>query len=614
MKNSKILIVEDELLIAENLAFKLKKLGYTVSGIVSSGKAAIEQVNFNCPDLILMDIAIKGKINGIQTAAQIKTIAEIPIVYLTAYADDETLEQAAQTSCYGYLLKPFKDRELHATIKVVLKKHQEQSSIQSSLDRIIDQLSNENNRTNIDSLTQLPNQLCLRELCDFLLAADSYQAVLETSQTYSSDKTQELSSHTNNQNHLAILYLDLDRFHQIADSLGKENSDTLLKAVADRLLNCVDSNEGEAAAIRIQNSEFAIVTSVPDLRVTAKNLARIILECFNEPIVIDNSEGKREIFLTASLGIALYPTDNTEIELLLQQAKLAMKCARQQGGNQYKFYSTTLNIVPSAAEDLSLETELHYALRRQELELYYQPKVNLKTGQIVCSEALLRWNHPQKGLMSPDKFIPIAEASSLIESIGEWVLKEACKQTKAWQQAGFDRLKVAVNLSGRQFKQLDLFHRLTQILFDSTLKPEYLELELTEKILVDNIRANIQRLNLIKKIGIQISLDDFGKGYSSLGYLQQFPFDILKIDRCFISQIDRHSTNAVITKTIISMAHQLNLNVVAEGVETQAELDFLSEHGCDEMQGYLFSRPLPAKDFEQLLLSRKCLEKLKVGN
>ena len=284
-----------------------------------------------------------------------------------------------------------------------------------------------------------------------------------------------------------------------------------------------------------------------------------------------------------------------------------MRYAQEQGGNTYKYYTAALKmidyIVPE--DDLSLETDLHYALEREELELYYQPKINLRTGQIISTEALIRWNHPQMGLVYPNKFIPIAEASSLIESIGEWALKEACQRTKKWHQAGFNFLTTAVNLSGRQFKQLDLFQKLTQVLFDSTLEPQFLELELTEKILVDNIQTNIQRMNLIKKLGILISIDDFGTGYSSLGYLQKFPFDTLKIDRCFISNIDRNSTNAIITKSIIEMAHQLNLKVIAEGVETEAELAFLLQHNCDEVQGYLFSRPLPTKEFEQLLLSKK---------
>ncbi len=604
MENIKILIVEDELLIAENLATKLKKFGYTIGNIVASGKAALEYVESEKPDLILMDIAIKGNLNGIQTAAKINEKAEIPIIYLTAYADDETLERATQTNCYGYILKPFKDRELHATIKVAIKKYREQTTIQNSLQEAINQYSSEQVDIHIDSLTQLPNRLFVRELFEYLLSKErnlskSQSQKPETAKTIITSDVSKV-----NQNIIGILYLQLDRFQRINDSLGNKNGDLLIQAVAERLKECSDNCDGESSIARLDNSEFVILLGGIALRQQAADFARIILERVNQPFSI----GSQEIFLTASIGIALYPLDRLEIEGLLKQAKRAMKYSQEQGGNQYKFYTAALKTIAHlVSEDyLSLETDLHYALERNELELYYQPKINLRTGQIVSTEALIRWNHPKLGVIPSNKFIDIAEASSLMESIGEWMLKKACKRTKKWHQAGFKYLTTAINLSGRQFKQFDLFHKLTQILFDSDLNPQFLELELTEKILVDNIKANVQRMNLIKKLGIKISIDDFGTGYSSLGYLQQFPFDTLKIDRSFLKNIERNPTNAIITKTIIEMAHQLKLKVVAEGLETQAELAFLVEHKCDEAQGYLFSRPLPTKEFEQLLLSRKC--------
>ena len=605
MENIKILIVEDELLIAENLAMKLRKFGYAIGNIVSSGKAALEYVRSERPDLILMDVAIKGSMDGIETAAKIEETAKIPVIYLTAYADDRTLDRASKTNCYGYILKPFKDRELHATIKIALKKHQEQTEIQNSFQETIDRYSSEENTIHTDRLTQLPNRLFIRELFEQLLSK------YENTSEFSPQKQETAEGRANsnnskiNQNILGIIHLELDRFQRVNDSLGNESGDLLIQAVAKRLKECSDNFDGEVCIARLQNSEFAILLGeITLLRQQVADFARILLEEINEPFAIAG----KEIFLTASIGIALYPLDGAEIDLLLKQAKRAMKHAQEQGGNQHKFYTAALKTTGSlVAEDyLSLETDLHYALKRQELELYYQPKINLSTGQIVSTEALIRWNHPKIGLIPPDKFIYIAEASGLMESIGEWALKKACKRTKKWHQAGFNYLTTAINLSGRQFKQLDLFHKLTRILSDSELAPQFLELELTEKILVDNVKANVQRINLIKKLGIKISIDDFGTGYSSLGYLQQFPFDTLKIDRSFLKNIDRNPTNAIITKTIIEMAHQLNLKVVAEGLETQAELAFLVKHKCDEAQGYLFSRPLPTREFEQLLSSRKC--------
>lgn len=610
MHNLKILIVEDELLIAENLALKLKKLGYAISETVASGKAALNHIETETPDLILMDISLKGNIDGIETAAKIRENKDIPIVFLTAYADDQTIERAAQVGCYGYILKPFKDKELQATIKIAINKHQEQiviqkslhetiseySEIQNSLQETISEYSEKNNNIHIDALTQLPNKLFLRDLFEYLLSG--YEKVTPT--TNKENNTQE------DNKLLGIIYLSVDRFQRINDLLGKKQEDTLIKAFANQLIDCTKNlKKGiESGIIRLENSEFVVLLSKIDHKRAAVDFADFVLAQLKQPFIIN----QHEIFLTASIGINYANSENLEVDLLLEQAKQAMKYAQQQGGNKHKSYTLALDMMVSVSpEDITLETDLHYALKRQQLELYYQPNVSLKTGHITSVEALIRWNHPQLGLITPNKFIPIAENTSMIEPIGEWVLQTACKQTKIWHQAGFDFLRIAVNLSSNQFKQIDLFHKLTQVLFNSNLEAKFLELELTEKIMVENIKANIQRLNLIKKLGISISLDDFGTGYCSLGYLQQFPFDILKIDRCFVNNIDRNSKNAVIAKSIIEMAHELNLRVVAEGLETEAELAFLTKHQCDEVQGYLLSRPLPAHEFEKLLFSKKPL-------
>lgn len=607
MINTKILIVEDELLIAENLAMKLKKFEYQVVDIVSSGKAAIEKTKSKSPDLILMDIAIKGELDGIQTAEEINNTHNIPIVFLTAYADDKTLERAANSGCHGYILKPFKDRELYAAIKIALKNHQQQYNIQQSLQAKIARNLPEARASNVDSLTQLPNRLCLENLFEHMLSSGEdiiVQKSVERKKLERINHNNQLNSNKSNNNLLAFLCFEIDRFKRINNSVTNEQRDLLIKAIAERLTNIVVECERTNATIKLQNSEFLILIGGIKHQQEATDIARMILNQFEMPF----SSNNLEFFLTASIGISFYPYDDVNVNTLLTQGQKAMHCAQEQGGDQYKVYYASLPLIASAAhDDLLIETELHYALERQELELYYQPIVELKTGKISGSEALLRWNHPKMGLMRPDQFIPIAEKSSLIESIGEWVIATACKTTQTWHQLGFNDLSIAVNLSGRQFKQLDLFHKLTQLLYDSTLEPQFLKLELTEKILVENEKLNIQRLNFIKKLGVKISLDDFGTGYSSFGYLQQFPFDILKIDRCFVSNAGQNSKNAVLTKTIIEMAHQLDLKVIAEGVETQSELSVLARQGCDEIQGYLFSRPLPAQEFEQLLSSGKCL-------
>ena len=591
----KVLVVEDELLIAKSTAKKLQHLGYEVTNIVSSGAAAIQSIQDTRPDLILMDIAIKGDMDGIEVANIIKSKEDIPIIYLTAYADDITLERASETGCYGYIVKPFKERELHATIKIILNKHQEQSIIRTSLQETLHQYSANYNDIYRDSLTNLPSQLFLRDLFEYLLATPN-------NNNNDCDSESQIERSPSEKQLLAVFYIHLDRFQKINDSLKPEDRDVLVKNIAKRLTSCVESLDCEGATISLQHHEFLVMLTGFKQRQMASNYGQKILNKLNQSITIE----EQEIFISVSVGISFYPYDSLTVEELLQQAKTAMIYAQQQGGNRYHWYTLALNIRSSkASAELALETKLHYALERNEFKLYYQPKVNLLTGKVVGAEALLRWNHPEMGIIAPEKFVPLAEESGLIQPIGEWVLNCACQQTKYWHDAGFKELKIAVNLSGSQFKQSDLFHKITQILFSSAIDPQYLELELTEKILVDNINANVRRLNLLKKLGIQIALDDFGTGYSSLGYLQQFPFDILKIDRCFVRNIDSSSTNAVIAQTIIQMAHRLGLKVVAEGVETIDELNFLKQHQCDEIQGFILSRPLSSREFSNLISSTK---------
>jgi diguanylate cyclase len=599
MKSIKILIVEDELLIAKSLARKIQNMGHEITQLVTSGAAAIESVNARTPDLILMDIAIQGSFDGIETARQIKPL-DIPVVFLTAYADDSTLERAAATGCYGYLIKPCKERELQATIKMVTSKHQEQTSIVKSLQETVNEYSKEYNNIYQDRETNLPNQLFLRNIFEYIL---SLSANTEEDNTQLELSSNNKSSNADNSS-LAVFYLHLNKFQKINDSLENEGREILIKEIAKRLVECVDRLSCQGAAVRLSHNEFVVLISQFDRREIATDSARSILTTLNQPLMVK----EREIFLSVSLGIAFYPLDSQDIEELLQQAKRAMEYTQEQQGNGYRYFTPAIDIAKSkASEELMLEAELHHALERQEFEIYYQPKIDLKTKKIVGAEALLRWNHPQKGLISPNKFIPVAESNGLILPINEWVLSEACQQTKMWHNAGLGLLKTAVNLSICQFRKTDLFHTINQILFKSQLEGKYLELELTEKILVENIQANVRRLNSIQSLGIQIALDDFGTGYSSLGYLQQFPFDILKLDRCFVRDVDKNYTNAIITKTTIEMAHQLGLKVVAEGVETKAEYDFLKQHQCDEIQGFLISYPLSAVEFKNFVLNHVVL-------
>jgi diguanylate cyclase (GGDEF)-like protein len=577
----KILVIEDEDFVRENILELLDVEGFEAIG-AENGQVGLNLAKGIIPDLILCDVMMPG-LDGygvLRAIRQDALMASIPFIFLTAKAAKADFRQGMELGADDYITKPFTRAELLGAIASRLKK---QATLETLYNSELQQAKAEiNYLIHHDSLTHLPNQLSLREQFNQVQSQDISDEKLVT-----------------------VLCLDLDRFNQINDNLGQAVADVLLKAVAERIKTCV-GNSGIVA--RLNTTQFAIILAFAQQDACSTqykrevgNLAQTLLNSLSQTFEL----AKQELFITASIGIALYPRDGTEIEQLLNHANTALTQAKQHGGNQYQFYSTAFNI--GSSDRLALQSSLRHALERQELLLYYQPQVNLKTGQIVGAEALVRWQHPERGLISPDKFIPIAEETGLIVPIGEWVLKTACQQTKVWQNAGFSHLRIAVNLSSRQFSQIDLRHQLVAILMETGLDPKYIELELTESMLVHNTEVAIRRLNALKSLGVKIAIDDFGTGYSSLSYLQQFPFDILKIDRCFIQNITDNPNNAAITKAIIEMAKTLNLKLMAEGVETEAELSFVCQNHCDGMQGYLFSRPLPSHDFEQLLKKNKRL-------
>ena len=397
---------------------------------------------------------------------------------------------------------------------------------------------------------------------------------------------------------LAILCLNLDRFYRINDLFGYQKGDLILKQVAERLIKSVDEH---TVVAYLNGAEFAIIFPNLDNRQAAVELAQSILSDIAQPFYLD----QQEIFLTVSIGISFYPDHGREIEVLLRLARKAMNQAKQRKGNCYQLYSSRQKNING--DFFSLESDLHRALERQELKIYYQPQVSLQTGEIVSGEALLRWHHPLYGNIVPSKFIPVAEETDLINRISKWLLSVVCQQLKLWHQEGFAQLKMAVNLSAHQFSQQDLTQQITEALNMAQLSAENLELEITEGSLVPNPQWAVKKLKNLKSLGIEIAIDDFGTGYSSLAYLQQFPLDILKIDRCFIGNLFKNEKTIAITKAIIHMAHNLGLRVIAEGVETQAELDFCTQQECDLIQGYIFSRPVSAANFSKLLQMNKIL-------
>ena len=390
----------------------------------------------------------------------------------------------------------------------------------------------------------------------------------------------------------AVLFLDLDRFTRINDSLGHATGDQLLKTVADRLKECVEVDDTVA---RLGGDEFAIILSAVPKPEDAAAVAQRILERLAAPVELAGQTISR----TVSIGITLFPEDGDEVSSLLRNADMAMYQAKEQGRNNFQFYRSEQQA--KAVEKLALETLLRHALPRDELFLHYQPQVETASKRLLGMEALLRWQPAGREPISPGKFIPLAEETGLIIPIGDWVLQQACVQNKAWQEAGLPPLRVAVNVSGIQFKQPDFVAKVEAILAATGLAPHYLELELTESIIMRNVEQTRQTLQGLKRLGVHLAVDDFGTGYSSLNYLKNFPIDRLKIDQSFVRDISRNPNDAAITTAIIAMGHSLGIKVIAEGVETEEQLDFLRRHQCDEIQGYYFGWPMSKDDASMFL-------------
>ncbi|HJW27097.1 MAG TPA: EAL domain-containing protein [Rhodocyclaceae bacterium] len=390
----------------------------------------------------------------------------------------------------------------------------------------------------------------------------------------------------------AVAIVNIDRLKTINGSLGHARGDALLVAAAQRLRAAVREEDTVA---RLEGDEFVLLFTGLKSTECAVAAAHKATDVFRWPFQIDG----QELHLTASTGIALYPGDGESADLLIKNAESAMHRVKAEGGNGLQFYMPQMSA--DAADRLCLEQALRRALEHGEFELHYQPKVDLRTGRIGSAEALIRWRHPDWGMVAPARFIPLAEDTGLVVPLGEWVLRTACRQIRAWQEAGLPPLSVAVNLSPRQFTQGDITELVADILAETGVEPGWLELEVTESTIMRDLEHTVSALSRLRSLGAAVSIDDFGTGYSSLGYLRRLPLDKLKIDRSFVCDLTQNVSAALLTQQIIAIAHALNLTVIAEGVETASELQFLVQHGCDQVQGYYFSRPLPAAEFGALV-------------
>ena len=508
-------------------------------------------------DVLLLDLSLPDS-HGLETFAKAYAHApKVPIIVLTGNDDHALALLAVKAGAQDFLFKGKLDRELlirSMQYSIERKRYQEQLEHQA----------------NYDVLTGLPNRNLLQ------------------------DRLKRAVFAQRNARPIAVVFIDLDHFKFINDSLGHTQGDKLLAIIAERLASIV--REGDTVA-RLGGDEFVLVLNDQNKEDVIFRAMQRVLNKVSEPMTIDG----QELYITCSAGVSLYPADAPDVETLLKNADVAMYRAKEHGRNNFQFYTPEMNDL--ANERLALEHSLRRALERNELLLHYQPKVNLETGMIVGAEALLRWQHPEWGLIAPERFIPIAEETGLIVQIGAWVIRTACNQARLWQDAGLPPVIMSVNLSARQFRQESFVKVVTQILHETGLKPEQLEMELTESMLMHNANAAISILGGLKSLGVRLSLDDFGTGYSSLSYLSRLPIDTLKIDRSFVQHIGDQDEcdNGILAQAIISLGHSLNLTVIAEGVETGEQLKFLKAHQCDEVQGFYFCKPTVAGEFAKML-------------
>lgn len=421
-----------------------------------------------------------------------------------------------------------------------------------------------------DRLTNLPNRF-------FLL--DRFASALEYARRHSS--------------YVAVLFLDMDHFKRINDNLGHAAGDSLLQQVAQRLQGCMRANDTVA---RHGGDEFSIVIGDLDDPENVLGVLRKLHAAIERPVMIDS----QEVYVTFSIGIALYPHDGSEIEDLLRHADIAMYQAKSAGPNQYRFYAPNMNV--RGHELLALEADLRRALEQEEFVMHYQPQIELQSNRVTGVEGLIRWQHPTRGLVSPADFIPLLEKSGLIVPVGEWVMREACRAHRKWRELGLNDIRVSINVSAAQFNDVDLLNKVQHALQDGQVPCQALELEITENILMRDPVSAAEVLEAIHALGVRIAIDDFGTGYSSLAYLKRFPLDALKIDQAFVRDITNDASDAAIVEASVSLAHKLDLEVVAEGVESEQQLEFLRAQGCDFVQGYYFGRPVPMLEFTKLLL------------
>jgi diguanylate cyclase (GGDEF)-like protein len=514
-------------------------------------------------DLILLDLGLPDA-QGLEAVRRTHAAApHVPLVVLTGLDDESLAVQTLQEGAQDYLIKGQLDtRGLRRALRYAVERKIMEEAF-------FEEKESATHSAEHDFLTGLPNRMLLNDRIG--------QAIVQAPR---------------HNKQVAVLFLDLDGFKHINDSLGHPVGDRLLQSVAKRLEHCVRASD---TVSRQGGDEFVVLLSEAEHWEDAATIARRILDSVAQPHSID----QHDLHVTTSIGVSVYPTDGIDSETLIKNADTAMYQAKENGRHSYRFFTPEMNV--RAVERQSIEGDLRRALGRQEFALHYQPKIDLKTGAISGAEALIRWTHPTRGVVSPAQFVHVAEECGLILPIGNWVLREACAQARAWVDGGLPATTMAVNVSAIEFQAENFLEGVFAILEETGLDPRSLELELTESVLMKRVESTAFILQTLREAGVQVAIDDFGTGYSSLSYLRKFPVDALKIDQSFVRQISTAGDDTTIVTAVINMARSLRLRIVAEGVETREELAFLQAHQCDEAQGYFFSRPVPPRAFAALL-------------
>jgi diguanylate cyclase (GGDEF)-like protein len=587
-KRARILVVDDAPSNLRLLTNMLADEGYIVHPALS-GKAALRFVQTLLPDLILLDI-IMPEMDGYQLCERLKAderTCEIPVIFISSA--DQGIDKMRAFSCGGvdYIVRPLQTEEVVARIKTHLSLRNLQKRLEDLVRERTVELIEANARLREENLERKQAEERVRYLAHYDALTSLPNRVLLQ------DRVRQAIAYAHRKlTRAALLFIDLDYFKHINDSLGHHIGDRLLEMVAARLRLCL--REGDSVA-RLGGDEF--VLCLPFLRdeSDAALVAQKVLDGLNAPFLIDG----HELHVTASIGISLYPGNGNDVEALMRTADTAMYHAKERGRNNYQFFTPALN--RAAQQRLAMENRLRRALARGEFELYYQPQVDMTTGTIFAAEALLRWQRSEKPPISCGSYISVAEETGLILGIGEWVLRQAWQQLKRWQDTGHPDLRIAVNLSPRQFSQPQFVNVLAQILEDSGVDAGSIDLEITESLLLHGSEDNVSALKQLSDMGMQLSVDDFGTGYSSLAYLQRFPVHALKIDQSFVRDIGQDPNATALVGAIIAMAQSLHLDVLAEGVETSQQADFLISNGCRMAQGFLYSGPVPADVFTDML-------------